>query len=85
MRVLAGGEVSQTELADLSFVAEGELNAALTDAYIKLLEFAHDFDLRNRDQDADRTMRAELKICLDRIVDVCDRESARGSRTLANQ
>jgi hypothetical protein len=76
MRVLDGGEVSQTELADLSFDAEGELQAALTDAYIKLLEFAHDHDLRLRDQDADRAMRAQLKTCLDRIVEACDRESA---------
>ena len=77
MRVLDGGEVSQTELADLSFDAAGELNATLTDAYIKLLEFAHDRDLRSRDQDTDRAMRAQLKTCLDRIVDVCDRELKR--------
>jgi hypothetical protein len=72
MRVLDGGEVSQTELANLSFDAEGELHVALTEAYIKLLEFAHDYDLRSRDRDADRAMRRQLKTCLDRIVDVCD-------------
>jgi len=83
MRVLDGGEVSQAELADLSFDAEGELHAALTDAYIKLLEFAHDYDLRNRDHEADRIMRAALKTCLDRIVDVCDREAATARLTVA--
>jgi len=77
MRVLDGGEVSQAELADLSFDAEGELHIALTDAYIKLLEFAHDYDLRTRDHDADRARRAQLKTCLDRIVNVCDGEAAR--------
>jgi hypothetical protein len=84
MRVLDGGEVSQAELADLSFDAEGELHIALTEAYIKLLEFAHDCDLQNRDRDADRTMRAQLKVCLDHIVEVCDRESANATRTVAS-
>lgn len=76
MRVLDGGEVSQAELTDLSYDAEGELQTALTEAYIKLLEFAHDRDLRSRDQGADRAMRTQLKACLDRIVEVCDRESS---------
>jgi len=67
MRVLDGGEVSQAELADLNFAADGELRAALTEAYIKLLEFAHDRDVRCRDAAADRAMRAELLTCLDHI------------------
>lgn len=74
MRVLDGAEVSQAELADLSFAAHGEVRAALLEAYIKLLEFAHDRDLRERDAGADRAMRAELEACLDRIVEACDRE-----------
>ena len=76
MRILDEAEVSQAELIDLSFDAEGELHVALTDAYIKLLEFAHDHDLRARDQEADRTMRAQLKTRLDCIVEVCDREAS---------
>jgi predicted transcriptional regulator len=83
MRVLDGGEVSQTELADLTFDAEGELHVALTDAYIKLLEFAHDHDVRARDEEVDRVARAQLKTYLDRIVEVCDRQSATVSRTTA--
>ena len=82
MRVLDGGEVSHAELVDLSFDADGELHVALTEAYIKLLEFAHDRVLRDRDRDADRTMRAQLKVCLDHIVEVCDRESANATRTV---
>lgn len=74
MRVLDGGEVSQAELADLSFAAHGEVRAALLEAYIKLLEFAHDRDLRSRDAAADCAMRTELEACLDRIVEACDRE-----------
>jgi predicted transcriptional regulator len=77
MRVIDGGEVSQAELVDLSFEAHGDLHAALTDAYIKLLEFAHDRELRDRDRDADRAMRAQMKLCLDHIVEVCDREARR--------
>ena len=42
MRVIDGGEVSQGELADLGFDAEGEVQAILNEAYIRLLEFAHD-------------------------------------------
>ena len=73
MRVLDGAEVTQDEIADLSFDAEGELRAALNEAYIKLLEFACDRDLRLADQAADRTMRAALQTCLDRIVGAHDR------------
>lgn len=75
MRVLDGGEVSQTELADLSYEAEGELHVALTEAYIKLLEFAHDRHLRDHDPHTDRAMRRRLKECLDRIVDASDKEA----------
>ena len=40
MRVLDGGEVLPAELNDLDFEAEGELAAALNEAFIKLQEFA---------------------------------------------
>jgi hypothetical protein len=68
MRVLGGGEVLPAELDDLDFEAEGELAAALNEAFIKLREFAYDRDLRQSDPARDRAMRAELQACLDRIV-----------------
>ena len=46
MRVLDGAEISQDDVLDLEFEAEGQLLAALNDAYIKLLEFAHDREQR---------------------------------------
>jgi hypothetical protein len=73
MRVLKGGEVSPAELAHMSFMAESELRATLADAYASLLEFAHHRDLRSRDAAADRAMRAQLELCLERIAEVCDR------------
>jgi len=44
MRVLGGGEVSHKELDDLGFEADGELETALNEAYVKLREFANDRD-----------------------------------------
>ena len=75
MRVLNGGEVSIAELAELSFLAESELRAALIEAHVYLLEFAHHRDLRSRDASADRAMRAELEVCLERIAEICERGS----------
>jgi len=75
MRVLNGGEVSQDQLVDLSFDAEGELQQALNEAYIKLMEFAYDRELRLGDQDLDRAMRAALESSLDRIVTAWDQQS----------
>jgi hypothetical protein len=72
-RVLNGGEVSLAELAELSFVAESELRGALLDAHVSLVEFACNRDLRSRDAAADRAMRAELGICLQRIAEICER------------
>lgn len=76
MRVLRGGEVSPAELAHMSFMAESELRAALADAYAGLVEFAHHRDLRSRDAVADRAMRAQLGMCLERIVDAGERVSS---------
>ena len=73
MRVLKGGEVSPAELTGLSIVAECELNEALAEACVCLFEFAYHRDLRSRDAAADRTMRAQLEMCLERIAEVCDR------------
>jgi len=75
MRVLGGGETSQAELEDLAFDADGELEAVLNNAYIKLIEFVHDRDLRLNDQDADRRLRSCLQECLDDIVTACDRQA----------
>ena len=75
MRILDGGEISQADLADLGFEADGELQVALNQAYIKLLEFMHDRPLRLNDNEIDRKMRSALQECLDEIVRVCDREA----------
>jgi hypothetical protein len=74
MRVLGGGEIFRDELEDLAFEAEGDLEAALNEAYIKLLEFVHDRDLRLRDRRIDYEMRSALQECLNRIVSACDRQ-----------
>jgi hypothetical protein len=42
MRVLGGDEISREEVEELAFEASGDLQAALNEAYIKLLEFAFD-------------------------------------------
>ena len=73
MRVLRGGEVSPAELAHMSFVAGIELRTALAEAYASLVEFAHHRDLRSRDAAADRAMRAQLELCLERVAGACDR------------
>jgi hypothetical protein len=72
MRVLDGGEISHGELDDLAFEANGELETALNEAYIKLREFANDWDLRLNDLKMDRGMRFELQDCLDNIVKACE-------------
>jgi len=76
MRVLDGAEISESELADLGFEAEGELATAVEEACLRLGEFAEALDVRRDDPDIDRRMRAELQACLDAIVDICDRQEA---------
>ena len=61
MRVVGGGEVSPDDVTQLGFEANGELRDALNDAYIKLLEFAHDRERRLSNSDLDRDMRAVLQ------------------------
>ena len=61
MHVVGGGEVSSDDVTQLGFEADGELRDALNDAYIKLLEFAHDRDKRLSDPDLDRGMCAALQ------------------------
>jgi hypothetical protein len=72
MRVLEGGEISHDELDDLAFEADGELETALNEAYVKLREFANDRDLRAKNLKLDRNMRSQLQGCLDNIVKACD-------------
>ena len=68
MRVLGGADITEAEGLDLSFDAEGEALEALNDAYIKLLEFVHDRDLRQANPDLDKQERAALEDSLKRIV-----------------
>jgi hypothetical protein len=77
MRVLNGGTVSRADVEDLSFDATGELQAALNDAFIKLLEFA--FDCDNGKTAPDAATIADLQVCLDRIVRAADRTRIRAS------
>jgi hypothetical protein len=80
MRVLGGGEVSQEEMDDLGFEAEGELELALNETYAKLREFANDRSLRANNQDLDSQMRLDLQRCLDTVVNICDRNQVVSSR-----
>ena len=75
MRILDGGEVSQEQLAELSFEADGELHVALNEAYIKLMEFAFDRELRLADSALDRKMRSALQEHLNRIVVAWDEQA----------
>ena len=72
MRVLDHAEIAEAEVLDLDFEAEGELLAALNDAYIKLLEFVHDRELRHANPDLDGKERAALQDSLNKIVQICD-------------
>ena len=71
MRALASDEITENEIIDLDFEADGQLRPALNDAYIKLLEFVHDRDLRRTDRNLDRKERAALQDSLNKIVDLC--------------
>jgi hypothetical protein len=72
MRVLDRAEIAEAEVLDLDFEAEGELLAALHDAYIKLLEFVHDRDLRRANPDVDSKERSALQDSLNKIVQAWD-------------
>jgi hypothetical protein len=61
MRVLDNAEITEGEVLDLDFEAEGELLAALNDAYIKLLEFAHDRNVRRENIVFDQKEREALQ------------------------
>jgi len=76
MRVLDHAEVTEAEVRELDFDAEGELLLALNEAYIGLLEFAHDRDLRATDRALDRKERWALQQSLNKIVKLCEAERA---------
>jgi hypothetical protein len=77
MRVLDSAEVTEAEVLDLAFEADGELLKALNEAYINLLEFVHDRDLRKADAALDKRERARLRDSLNKIVNLNDPASAR--------
>ncbi|HZR72602.1 hypothetical protein [Bradyrhizobium sp.] len=68
MRVLDHAEITEAEVLDLDFEADDKARPAVNDAYIKLLEFVHDRDLRVADPDLDRSERARLEHALKQIV-----------------
>lgn len=68
MRVVGGGEVTPEEVVDLGFEADGDLDMALNDAYIKLLEFSYDYRMRCGNSQLDHDARAGLKAALERLV-----------------
>ncbi|WP_210202742.1 hypothetical protein [Bradyrhizobium sp. SK17] len=72
MRILDHGEIAEAEIVDLDFEAEGELQPVLNEAYVQLLEFVHDRELRRADPDLDGRRRAALQDALHKIVLICD-------------
>ena len=72
MRALDHADIGEAEVLDLDFDADGEVLAAVNDAYIKLLEFVHDRDQRRANPDLDRQERALLQNSLNEIVRVCE-------------
>jgi hypothetical protein len=76
MRVLDNAEITEGEVLDLDFDADGELLAAHNEAYIKLLEFVHDRDVRRENSVLDMQERESLQESLNRIVKLHDAVSS---------
>jgi hypothetical protein len=76
MRVLDRGEINENEVLDLDFDADGDLLTALNEAYIKLLEFVHDRDVRRANDALDEEERAALQVSLNKIVKLYDSGSS---------
>jgi hypothetical protein len=68
MRVLDHAEITETDVLDLGFEVDGEALPAVNDAFIKLLEFVHDRDLRVADPELDQRERSLLEEALKNIV-----------------
>ncbi len=75
MRVLDGAEISEDDVLDVEFEADDELLDALNEAYIKLLEFAHDRERRINDSHLAQEARATLQRVLNEIVRLSNSES----------
>jgi hypothetical protein len=67
MRVVDGAEASVDEVEALTFDCGDDLTPSLNEAFIMLLEFAHDRELRARDRAIDDTSRAGLERMMKRI------------------
>jgi hypothetical protein len=72
MRALDHAEITEEEVLDLEFEADGELLTALNEAYIHLLEFVLDRDRRHSDHAMDQKEREALQDSLNKIVELCD-------------
>jgi hypothetical protein len=72
MRALDHAEITEEEVLDLEFEAEGEHLSALNEAYIHLLEFVLDRDRRSSDRELDQKERKVLEDSLNKIVQLCD-------------
>ena len=68
MRVLGGGRTNRAEVEDLGFHGAGNLQAALNEAYIKLLEFAFDCDAGVSVQPLDEKRRLAFEGSLNDII-----------------
>ncbi|MEA2835188.1 MAG: hypothetical protein QOG66_3390 [Methylobacteriaceae bacterium] len=69
MRALDGQALTRAAVMDCAFEAEGELLEALNDAYIKLLQHAHDCEAQETDRLSEASERhRELQASLDRII-----------------
>jgi hypothetical protein len=66
MRVLDGGTISRAEVEDLAFDATGDLQIALDEAFIKLLEFA--YDCEKGEKKASVELLSDLQTSLDNVV-----------------
>jgi len=71
LRVDRGGETA--ELMGLSFVVHSEMRTAMAEACVTLFEFVRDRDLRSRDPAHDRLMRLQVWVCLEYIIEICER------------
>jgi hypothetical protein len=71
IRVIDGAEISEENVLNLDFEADSELMIALNAAYIRLLEFVHDRDLRLADRNVDAGERKALRESLKKIVELC--------------
>jgi len=60
----------RTKFLDLEFEADGELVAALNEAYMHLLEFVHDRELRYADRSLDQRERSTLQESLNKILGI---------------